>query len=98
MRKNAKNARSESGAPGPRSYRAFGIWSFSCPAALLAFPRRMTPSNVASEAPRRRSLRFQESGLVIVIVLLGALLVIFGGKVKMPLFETNAQGERQRVF
>src|SRR5947207_5953721 len=75
-----------------------GIWSFSCSAALLAFPRRMTPSNVASEAPRRRSLRFQESGLLIVIVLLGALLAVFGGKVKLPLFETNVQGERQRVF
>src|SRR5215467_5248863 len=40
----------------------------------------------------------QESGLVIVILVLGALLSIFGGKVKMPLFETNAQGERERVF
>ena len=40
----------------------------------------------------------QESGLVLVILVLGALLTIFGGKVKMPLFETNAQGERQRVF
>jgi len=40
----------------------------------------------------------QESGLVIVILVLGALLSVFGGKVKMPLFETNAHGERQRVF
>jgi ribose/xylose/arabinose/galactoside ABC-type transport system permease subunit len=75
-----------------------GIWSFSCLGALLGFPRRMTQSNAISEIPRRRSLRFQESGLLLVIVLLGALLAIFGGKVKMPLFETNAQGERQRVF
>jgi ribose transport system permease protein len=50
------------------------------------------------ERPRVRRSRFQESGLVVVILVLGALLSIFGGKVKVPLFETNAQGERQRVF
>ena len=50
------------------------------------------------ERPHRRALRLQESGLLIVIVVLGALLTVFGGKVKVPLFETNAQGERQRVF
>src|SRR3954470_17006300 len=41
---------------------------------------------------------FQESGLLVVIVALGALLAFFGGKVRVPAFETNAQGERQRVF
>src|SRR3954470_21294301 len=54
------------------------------------------PSN--SEGARSRRSRFQESGLIVVILVLGALLSIFGGKVKVPLFETNAQGERQRVF
>jgi ribose/xylose/arabinose/galactoside ABC-type transport system permease subunit len=48
--------------------------------------------------PRRRSWRFQESGLIVVIIVLGALLSIFGGKVKVPQFQTNAQGERERVF
>jgi ribose transport system permease protein len=53
----------------------------------------------AEPAPSpRRSWRFQESGLVVVIVVLGALLSIFGGKVKLPLFQTNAQGEPERVF
>src|SRR5436305_430498 len=52
----------------------------------------------APEGARARRSRFQESGLVVVILVLGALLSIFGGKVKVPLFETNAQGERQRVF
>src|SRR4029079_379969 len=28
----------------------------------------------------------------------GLLLSIFGGSVRLPAFETNAQGERQRVF
>src|SRR5690242_9913252 len=52
----------------------------------------------AAPSPSRRSWRFQESGLIVVIVVLGALLSIFGGKVKVPLFQTNAQGERERVF
>jgi ribose/xylose/arabinose/galactoside ABC-type transport system permease subunit len=53
----------------------------------------------AEPAPSpRRSWRFQESGLVVVIVVLGTLLSIFGGKVKLPLFQTNAQGEPERVF
>ena len=56
-----------------------------------------SPEPTSPVAPRR-TLRLQEGGLLIVILLLGALLTLFGGKVKMPLFETNAQGERQRVF
>jgi len=48
--------------------------------------------------PRPRSWRLQESGLIVVIIVLGALLCIFGGKVKVPAFQTNAQGERERVF
>jgi ribose transport system permease protein len=53
----------------------------------------------AEPAPSaRRSWRFQESGLIVVIIVLGVLLSIFGGKVKVPLFQTNAQGERERVF
>jgi ribose/xylose/arabinose/galactoside ABC-type transport system permease subunit len=43
-------------------------------------------------------VRFQESGLLVVILFLGLLLTIFGGSVKVPLFETNAQGDRQRVL
>src|ERR1051325_2168050 len=52
----------------------------------------------ASERAQKRSFRFQESGLIVVIIVLGALLSIFGGKVKVPLFETNTHGERERVF
>src|SRR6476661_2941109 len=51
-----------------------------------------------AQSPRRRSWRLQESGLIVVIIVLGALLSIFGGKVKVPAFQTNAQGERERVF
>src|SRR6266567_7263949 len=50
------------------------------------------------DSTARRRLRLQEGGLLIVIVVLGALLSVFGGRVKMPLFQINAQGERQRVF
>jgi ribose transport system permease protein len=47
---------------------------------------------------KKRAFRFQEGGLVLVILALGALLTIFGGTVKMPKFAVNAQGERERVF
>lgn len=42
--------------------------------------------------------RFQEGGLVVVIFVLGAFLTFFGGTVRMPVFEKNAEGERVRVF
>ncbi|MBI4660740.1 MAG: hypothetical protein HY735_18030 [Verrucomicrobia bacterium] len=45
-----------------------------------------------------RIFQFQETGLLLVILLLGVLLALFGGTVKMPLFETTPSGERQRVF
>jgi ribose transport system permease protein len=49
-------------------------------------------------APRRRSfLRLQEGGLLVVICVLGLLLTVFGGKVQVRQFKTNAQGEREIV-
>jgi ribose transport system permease protein len=54
-----------------------------------------------SSAPaihRKRAFRFQEAGLVGVIIVLGALLTFFGGRVKVPIFKTNASGEQERVF
>lgn len=47
---------------------------------------------------RRPKFRFQEGGLLIVVFVLGLLLTIFGGRVRLPAFETNAQGERERIF
>jgi ribose/xylose/arabinose/galactoside ABC-type transport system permease subunit len=53
----------------------------------------------SSVAPvRQRKIRFQEGGLLVVVFVLGLLLTIFGGRVRLPAFETNAQGERQRIF
>jgi len=49
-------------------------------------------------AKRRSKFRFQEGGLVVVVFVLGLLLTIFGGKVRLPAFETNAQGEHVRIF
>jgi ribose transport system permease protein len=49
-------------------------------------------------ATRLPGLRLQEGGLLLVIFLLGLLLTLFGGSVKVPLFQINAQGERERVF
>lgn len=37
-------------------------------------------------------------GLVIVVIVLGALLTFFGGRVKVPVLQKNAEGEVERVF
>src|SRR5438105_5200876 len=58
----------------------------------------MSADAVTAPRPRARRARLQESGLLLVIFVLGCLLTAFGGKVKVPLFQTNAQGERERVF
>jgi ribose/xylose/arabinose/galactoside ABC-type transport system permease subunit len=48
--------------------------------------------------PSRATFRIQEGGLVLVILVLGALLAVFGGSVRLPQFETLPDGTRQRVF
>jgi ribose transport system permease protein len=48
-------------------------------------------------APARRR-QFQEGGLLLVILVLGALLTIFGGSVKVPKLERGPDGAMQRVF
>lgn len=58
----------------------------------------MTSAGTATSRSPTRWLRLQEGGLIGIIVLLGLLLTIFGGSVKVPKFEINRQGERQRVF
>jgi len=67
---------------------------------FVSVAQQMTSTTAPAESagPRPRRSRFQESGLLLVIVVLGVLLALFGGRVKVPLFESNAQGERQRVF
>jgi ribose/xylose/arabinose/galactoside ABC-type transport system permease subunit len=54
-----------------------------------------TSTENRTRAPR---LRLQEGGLVLVIILLGAVLTIFGGTVKEPKFRVNEQGEPERVY
>ena len=56
--------------------------------------------DAAPQKPRfaRRRLGFQEGGLVLVVLELGALLAFFGGSVDRPQFRLNEQGERERVF
>jgi len=49
-------------------------------------------------SPLRSVFRFQESGLLLVILALGLLLTAFSGTVRIPLFERAADGSRQRVF
>jgi ribose/xylose/arabinose/galactoside ABC-type transport system permease subunit len=47
---------------------------------------------------RRSRPRFQEGGLVLVILVLGVLLTVFGGNVRVPKFQLNEQGQRERAF
>ena len=58
----------------------------------------MSSPSETSNPVRSVSFQFQEGGLVLVILLLGLLLTLFGGSVKVPLFELNAEGQRQRIF
>lgn len=58
----------------------------------------MATTSQTAISQRRSALRLQEGGLLVVIFVLGLLLTVFGGSVKAPLFQTNAQGERERVF
>ncbi len=41
---------------------------------------------------------FQESGLLLVVLVLGVLFTAFSGTVKLPVWETQPDGSRQRVF
>ena len=61
------------------------------------------PSRSNVEQPRKQSrLRsaflFQESGLILVILVLGLLFTIFSGTVRLPAFTSAPDGTRQRVF
>src|SRR5581483_7656746 len=43
-------------------------------------------------------LHLQEGGLILVVLILGLLLTLFGGTVKLPKFHVNEKGQRERVF
>ena len=58
----------------------------------------MSAASSRLDRPARRDFQFQETGLLLVILALGVLLTLLGGSVKMPLFETSPDGQRQRVF
>ncbi len=45
-------------------------------------------------SPLRNLFRFQESGLLLVIIVLGILLTAFAGTVRTPVFEIGADGSR----
>jgi ribose transport system permease protein len=47
---------------------------------------------------RWRGLRFQEAGLLLVILFLGLVLSLWGGSVREPKFRVNEDGERERVY
>jgi ribose/xylose/arabinose/galactoside ABC-type transport system permease subunit len=49
-------------------------------------------------APSRSIFGFQESGLLLVVLVLGILLTAFSGTVRLPVFEVGPDGMRKRVF
>lgn len=51
-----------------------------------------------AKKPALTRFRFQEAGLLWVILFLGIILTWQGGIVKVPVFEIGPDGERQRVF
>jgi ribose transport system permease protein len=58
----------------------------------------MNPAPATVRSPRLGGWRFQEGGLLVVILALGLLLTIFGGTVKMPEFRKKPDGEVERVM
>src|SRR2546426_12047588 len=78
------------------SLPAFALSHASPFASVL--PRHMSPLATGDRPAPRPTFRFQEGGLVIVIIVLGLLLTIFGGRVNLPEFRKNAAGETERVM
>lgn len=58
----------------------------------------MGSSNTATPKFPLGLLRLQESGLILVIFVLGLILTLFGGTVEEPKFQLNTQGQPERVF
>ena len=57
----------------------------------------MSESSTEASKPalkRGGQFGFQEGGLVVVVLVLGAMLTFFGGSVNLPVFEINEEGER----
>src|SRR5437762_5914229 len=81
--------RAERRAPAPRDHDKKGRAELElcAPRATLTMP-----------PPLRSALRFQESGLLLVILALAGFLTWFSGRVAMPVFETGPDGTPQRVF
>lgn len=64
---------------------------------LPVFRQRPSLPGMSSILPSKH-LRLAEAGLLFVVLVLAALLTVFGGSVERPLFETGPEGERRRVF
>jgi ribose transport system permease protein len=58
----------------------------------------MSPPGPDNRRETRPTFRFQEGGLAIVILVLGLLLTVFGGSVRLPERRKNAAGETERVM
>src|SRR5881397_299165 len=66
--------------------------------ALLASAPPMKAAEAAASASRSWFVRAPEAGLLLVILVLGLVLTIFGGSVERPKIATGPDGETQYVF
>ena len=55
------------------------------------------PSLAGSAVPSQRAPRFAETGLILVVLVLGTLLATFGGFANRPVFRTLPDGTRERI-
>src|SRR5437867_7313146 len=78
------------------SLPAFALSHASPFASVL--PRHMSPLATGDRPAPRPTFRFQEGGLLVVILALGLLLTVFVGSVLMPEFRKNAAGETEGVI
>jgi len=65
---------------------------------VTVLPHHMSPPATDNRPASRPVIRFQEGGLVIVILVLGLMLTLFGGTVQMAEFRTSPGGETERVM
>src|SRR5205823_13964983 len=74
------------------------VFTLSAAGSFVSVPvHRMSSSSPDDRPVSRPAFRLQEGGLLVVILLLGLLLTIFGGSVRMPEFRKNPAGETERL-
>jgi len=78
------------------------LWLEPAHARHAAGPDPIKSRSIVDQPNQQSRLRsaflFQESGLILVILVLGLLFTLFSGTVRLPAFTSAQDGTRQRVF